>query len=95
MHWAETHGLELLVIAWFYSMITSDNVMPALPMDQKNFWLTWLYNIIKVTGANLGNIVSKSPAGAELESFVGKQTKTADKTVTELSTQKETLLPKS
>ena len=96
MHWAETHGLELLVVAWVTSMATS--VMPPLPVTQKGWWATWFYNIVQVLGANLGNLVKHTPAGAELETLVGKQTSTlanGDKTVTELATQKETSTPKS
>ncbi len=86
MHWAESHGFELLVAAFIFSMVTS--VMPPLPAGQ-GFWSTWLYNVVQVFGANLNNLVKHTPAGAKLETLVGKTTETspdgAEKT-TELST---------
>ncbi len=95
MHWAESHGFELLVAAFIFSMVTS--VMPPLPAGQ-GFWSTWLYNIIQIFGANLGNLVKHTPAGTRLETLVGTSIETlanGDKTVTELATQKETSIPKS
>ena len=72
--WIETHGFECLVFAFVFSGITS--VMPPLSVGQ-GWWTTWFYNIFQLFGANLGNLVKHTPAGAQLESLVTTQKKTA------------------
>lgn len=67
MAWVETHGMECVVALFLFSMITS--VMP--PYGTKGFFSLWGYNVLAALGANAGNIVKHSPAGKNLESFVG------------------------
>ena len=80
MTWINSHGVECIIIAYVFSMITS--VMPPMPM-YLNWWGTWLYNIAQLLGANAGNLVSHSPIGQSLETKLGvQQTKTLTATTT-------------
>ncbi len=81
--WIETHGFECLVFAFVFSGITS--VMPPLPVGQ-GWWSTWFYNIFQLFGANLGNLVKHTPAGAQLDAMTQKKVETlpdGTKTTTE------------
>lgn len=83
--WIETHGFECLVFAFVFSGITS--VMPPLPVGQ-GWWSTWFYNIFQLFGANLGNLVKHTPAGAQLDAMTSRKVETApdgSKTVTDVA----------
>lgn len=66
LSWVETHGFECLLVCFAWALITS--VMPAMTCPR--FWVTWLYNIVKVSGANADAFVRHSPAGQNLERLV-------------------------
>lgn len=87
MKWIEVHGIECLIIAYIFSLCAS--VMPPMPPSSdrqfswRYWWATWLYNVVQVFGANLGNLVKHSPIGQTLETTVGvSTTKTATLTAT-------------
>ena len=82
-HWIESHGFEMLIFAFMFSGVTS--VMPPLPVGQ-GWWTTWFYNIFQLFGANLGNLVKHTPAGAQLDAMTQKKVETlpdGTKTTTE------------
>jgi hypothetical protein len=73
-HWIESHGFEMLAFAWIFSGAMS--VMPPLS-STAGWWTKWLHDILQLFGANLGNLVKHTPAGAQLETLVSSQKKTA------------------
>jgi hypothetical protein len=78
-HWVETHGFECLAIGFLFSMLTS--VMPPLPPKQ-GWWITWSYNVLKIIGANLGQLASRDPRLSALTKTEIKTDSDGSETVT-------------
>jgi hypothetical protein len=57
MGWIESHGFETLVAFAMFSTVTS--VMPPLPLNQ-GWWITWLYNVVQIFGANAGKLAQQN-----------------------------------
>jgi hypothetical protein len=78
MYWINHHGVEALIIAAVYSMITS--CMPPLPKNS-GWWSTWFYSVVKFSGANIGDIMRHTPLGAQLSSMVSNTSPDGSKTI--------------
>jgi hypothetical protein len=76
IYWVEHHGFECLLACFLFALITS--VMPPLPIG-KGWWVTWIYNIVQLAGANAGNLVKHVPAGQRLEALVANTSITDNK----------------
>lgn len=67
--WIMTHGVELLMGAYVYSIVIS--AMPPLS-DHAGWWTIFAHNILQVTAANADRVIKRSPVMQRFTSFEEK-----------------------